>query len=65
MIEAEAALVVPAHGAAPPTTRMPPLALVTASQDMLATLTTAKTLLLLTIRPKFDRIVTLASFASA
>ena len=42
----------------PPTTLMPTLASVTASQDIVATLTTAKILLLLTSGPQFDRTAT-------
>ena len=41
---------------APLTTLMPYLGLAIASQDMLATLTTAKTLLLLTFGPQFENI---------
>ena len=63
--EVEAALAIPVPEAAPPTTPMPILALATTSQDMPGTPTTAKTLLLLTSRPQFDRIATPASSAFA
>ena len=49
--EAKAALAVPIPKATPPITLMPTPVLATASQDMLATLTTAKTLLPLTSKP--------------
>ena len=42
----------------PPTTPMPIQTSIIASQDIAATLTTAKTLLLLTLGPQFDRTTT-------
>ena len=49
----------------PPTTPMPIQASITTSQDIAATPTTAKTLLLLTSAPHFDRTATPACFVSA
>ena len=51
--------------AAPKSTQMPYPAIATGSQEIPATLVTAKTLLLLTSRPKFDRTVTPIDFEPA
>ena len=57
--------VVPTSKAALKSTPMPNPAIATASQDILATPSTAKTLLLLTIGPRFDRVATEAGFESS
>ena len=58
VIEVEVADTVLEPKTAPITTPMPNLVSATTSQDILATLTIAKTLLLLTSKPQFDRIAT-------
>ena len=57
--------VVSDHEAAPTSTPMPNPASTTASQDIPATPTSTKTLLLLTSSPKFNRIATLVGSESA